>query len=139
MFNCTANVNAQQVNNTRGKGSDSLIGNMSCATRVINITDVIIPVQVPARVYRKFLLLRVVKHPNAARIIKSRLEIIQKTHARSVERTKAASMPPLAPLIRITTLRVLRIAFHYLTHYFPPPSAPSVVGISVANGAWRAR
>lgn len=43
MFNYTANVNAQQVNNARSKGSGSLIGNMSCTTRVINITDVIIP------------------------------------------------------------------------------------------------
>jgi len=42
MFNYTANVNAQQVNNARGKGSGNLIGNMSCTKRVINITDVII-------------------------------------------------------------------------------------------------
>jgi len=66
MFNCTANVNAQ-VNNARGKGSGSLIGNMSCATRVINITDVIIPVLLPARVCgNEFLPLRVMKHPRSA-------------------------------------------------------------------------
>lgn len=43
MFNYAANVNAQQVNNARSEGSGGLIGNTSCTTRVINISDVIIP------------------------------------------------------------------------------------------------
>lgn len=65
MFNYTANINAQQVNNARSKGSGSLIGNMSCTTRVINITDVIIPCC--CTIFRnKFLLLQcvyVMSHP----------------------------------------------------------------------------